>query len=185
MAAVEAEINRFDNFIARNFMFLPPPSDLESPMPIVEPQELRGLQRWEQFLQDGAGYVGIHGTRPQTLAYALTDSPIGLAALMAEKFWAWSDRDDFGESLVSVDAVLAQITLYWLTQSIGSSMLLYYDEHGKHPAPLFVSVPTGLALSPPKLDFLQNGGLSATLTLFIERSKVAGVTSLLLRSPTS
>ena len=68
-----------------------------------------------------AHIVFEQATRAQTLAYALTDSPTGLAAWIAEKFCAWSDCDDDIDSAFSRDELLANISLYWFTSAIGSS----------------------------------------------------------------
>src|SRR5579885_3505562 len=72
------------------------------------------------------GYSAIQGTRPQTLAYALTDSPAGLAAWIVEKFRVWSGGDDV-EQHFSKDQLLTNIMIYWVTGCIGSSVRLYYE----------------------------------------------------------
>lgn len=70
------------------------------------------------------GYSHLQATKPQTISYALNDSPVGLAAWIVEKFRSWSDwkQDPF-----SKDELLTNITLYWVTQTISSSMRLYYE----------------------------------------------------------
>ncbi len=118
---------------------------------------LSELARW---LREETGYQWIQGTRPQTLAFGLTDSPIGLAAWIVEKFRAWSDCGGDVESAISRDRMLADITLYWFTGAIGSSFWPYYARlHGSSilPAGERISVPTGYAqfpreiLRPPRL----------------------------------
>jgi pimeloyl-ACP methyl ester carboxylesterase len=96
------------------------PSD---PSP-AEASFLDGIQRFE--MAEGA-YAMIQGTRPHTLAQGLSDSPIGLAAWIVEKFQRWSDCDGDVEQRFSKDELLANITIYWLTDTIGSSFLPYYD----------------------------------------------------------
>jgi len=81
-------------------------------------------EKWQQ--KEGA-YAMIQGTRPQTLAYGLNDSPVGLAAWIVEKFRAWSDCNGDVETRFSKDELLANITLYWATESINSSFGFYYD----------------------------------------------------------
>jgi pimeloyl-ACP methyl ester carboxylesterase len=77
---------------------------------------------------DGEGAYGhIQGTKPQTLAYALTDSPVGLAAWIAEKFRAWSDCGGTVERAFTWDALLTNISIYWFTSTIGSSMRFYRE----------------------------------------------------------
>jgi microsomal epoxide hydrolase len=80
----------------------------------------------EQWLREEGGYVHIQGTRPQTLAYALADSPTGLAGWLAEKFEVWTDAS------LDVDDVLTMVTIYWVTGTIGASFWPYYARmHGE------------------------------------------------------
>ena len=106
------------------------------------------------WVKERSGYSTIQGTRPQTLAYGLTDSPAGLAAWIAEKFRAWSDNDGDIESAISRDAMLANISLYWFTGAIGSSFWPYYARaHGDWPIPVgrTIDVPTGYAQFPKEI----------------------------------
>src|SRR5436305_4041857 len=84
---------------------------------------LAELKRW---LREETGYQRIQGTKPQTLAFALTDSPAGLAAWIAEKFRSWSDCGGTIENAISRERMLADISLYWFTGAIGSSFWPYY-----------------------------------------------------------
>ena len=82
-------------------------------------------------MREDSGYQSIQGTRPQTLAFGLTDSPAGLAAWIVEKFRAWSDCGGDVERAISRDRMLADIALYWFTGAIGSSFWPYYARlHG-------------------------------------------------------
>ena len=96
-------------------------------------------------------YAHLHRTSPLTAAYALQDSPVGLAAWIVEKLRAWSDCGGVLERRFSRDEVLATVSLYWLTGTIGPSMRLY-REGAAHPLALApgqrVGVPTGFALFP-------------------------------------
>ena len=126
------------------------PKMVESPTP-EEAAFLRELVHW---LKEETGYQWIQGTRPQTLAFGLTDSPAGLAAWIVEKFRAWTDNDGDPESAVSRDDMLANITLYWVTGAIGSSFWPYYARmHGPWPIPegSTVPVPTGYAEFPKEI----------------------------------
>lgn len=89
-------------------------------------------------------YAAIHRTKPQTAAFGLTDSPAGLAAWIVEKLHAWSDSD------LARDDVLANLTIYWLTGTIGSSMRMYNANAAIEPTQLArrVEVPSGFALFP-------------------------------------
>ena len=102
-------------------------------------------------MKEQSGYQSIQGTRPQTLAYGLTDSPAGLAAWIAEKFHAWTETTAI-ESAVSRDDMLANISLYWFTGAIGSSFWPYYArKHGAWPVPFPVTVPTAYAAFPKEI----------------------------------
>jgi len=98
--------------------------------------EKRYLEELTFWMKDETGYQWIQGTRPQTLAFGLTDSPAGLAAWIMEKFRAWSDCGGDVESVFSKDQLLANISLYWFTGAIGSSFWPYYARmHGPWPIP--------------------------------------------------
>jgi pimeloyl-ACP methyl ester carboxylesterase len=123
------------------------------------PEERKYLEELATWLKEETGYQWIQGTRPQTLAFALTDSPIGLAAWIIEKFRAWSDCGGELESVFTKDELLANISLYWFTGAIGSSFWPYYARmHRPWPIPDngSVTVPTGYCefpreiLRPPK-----------------------------------
>jgi microsomal epoxide hydrolase len=106
------------------------------------------------WLREETGYQWIQGTRPQTLAFGLTDSPAGLAAWIIEKFRAWSDCGGDVESAFSRDRLLANISLYWFTGAIGSSFWPYYARmHRPWPIPegRTVDVPTGYADFPREI----------------------------------
>jgi epoxide hydrolase len=89
--------------------------------------ERTALAELDQRSRTGSGYSAIQGTRPQTIGYALTDSPAGLCAWIVEKLWAWTDHaGDLGQVL-SAGQVLDNITLYWLTGTGASSARLYWE----------------------------------------------------------
>jgi microsomal epoxide hydrolase len=118
------------------------------------PAERRYLDELAHWLKEETGYQWIQGTRPQTLAFALTDSPTGLAAWIIEKFRAWSDCGGDIESVFSKDQLLANIALYWFTGAIGSSFWPYYARlHGPWPIPdgAVVAVPTGYCEFPREI----------------------------------
>jgi pimeloyl-ACP methyl ester carboxylesterase len=101
------------------------------------------------FFQEG-GYIMIQSTKPQTLAYGLNDSPVGLASWIVEKFRAWSDCGGDVERSYTKDELLTNITIYWVTETINSSIRGYYEE--SHTPSLKpgqrIDVPAGLALFP-------------------------------------
>jgi pimeloyl-ACP methyl ester carboxylesterase len=117
-------------------------------------EERRYLEELAVWLKEEAGYQWIQGTKPQTLAYGLTDSPAGLLAWIAEKFRTWSDCGGDPESAISRDRLLANVSLYWFTGAIGSSFWPYYARlHGQWPIPSggTVGVPTGYAAFPKEI----------------------------------
>ncbi|MFG3280589.1 epoxide hydrolase family protein [Streptomyces sp. NPDC048111] len=97
--------------------------------------------------QEGA-YAAMHRTKPQTAAFGLNDSPAGLAAWIVEKLRSWSDCDGDIERSFTKDEVLTNVTLYWLTQTIGSSMRMYRANAAIAPSQLArrVEVPSGFSL---------------------------------------
>jgi microsomal epoxide hydrolase len=96
----------------------------------LSPEDIARAQFAGYFAQDGAGWLKIQCTRPQTLAYSLTDSPVGQLAWIIEKFKEWTDSTDSPEDAVSRDHLLTNVMLYWLTATAGSSAQLYYEsEH--------------------------------------------------------
>ncbi|MEU9479339.1 epoxide hydrolase family protein [Streptomyces sp. NPDC048191] len=88
---------------------------------------LRSWRRWEEWSREGAGYAALQSTRPHTLAYALTDSPVGQLAWIVEKFREWADCEDLPEEAVDRDRLLTNVMLFWLTGTAGSSARIYYE----------------------------------------------------------
>ncbi len=118
------------------------------------PEETRYLVELAEWLKEETGYQWIQGTRPQTLAFALTDSPAGLAAWIVEKFRAWSDCGGDVERAFTLDELLANVSLYWFTGAIGSSFWPYYARmHGPWPIPegATIGVPTGYCEFPREI----------------------------------
>jgi pimeloyl-ACP methyl ester carboxylesterase len=118
------------------------------------PDERRYLEELAAWVKEETGYQWIQGTKPQTLAFGLTDSPAGLAAWIAEKFRTWSDCGGEIESAVSKDHLLANISLYWFTGAIGSSFWPYYARmHRPWPIPdgATIGVPMGYCQFPREM----------------------------------
>ena len=133
--------------------FLATRRDLK-PADSVTQEEKKFLAELAEFLKEETGYQWIQGTRPQTLAFGLTDSPAGLAAWIVEKFRAWTDCNGVPENAVTRDEMLADISLYWFTRSIGASFWPYYARmHGPWPIPegSTVDVPTGYVEFPKEI----------------------------------
>lgn len=125
------------------------PPNAENPIEGATEEEIPALIEMGQFLKEGTGYQQIQGTKPQTLSYALNDSPAGLAAWILEKFHAWSDCDGDVFKRFTKDELLTNIMFYWATETANSSVRLYCEtmRAGKFPPSGFrVDVPTGCAL---------------------------------------
>ncbi len=127
------------------------------PLGPVDPDELATFTEAEQLRLErlatstagpGNGYFQLQATRPQTLAYALTDSPVGQLAWIVEKFKEWTHAAELPEDAVDRDQLLTNVMLYWLTGTAGSSARLYYDNShagdswGQQPG----TTPTGVAV---------------------------------------
>jgi microsomal epoxide hydrolase len=120
-------------------------------------EEERASQRDVAEWRDAeGGYAHIQRTRPQTLAYGITDSPAGLAAWIVEKFQLWGDCDGDVERRFSKDALLLNVMIYWVTNTFRSSIQLY-DEGSRAPLRLApgqrVRVPTAIARFPLESPF--------------------------------
>ena len=110
-------------------------------------EEEAAAKQIENFYASGAGYASIQFTRPQTIGYALADSPVGQAAWIYDKFTAWTDSGGVPERVLTVDEMLDDIMFYWLTNAATSSGRMYwengdlsYDQMGGINIPVAVSV---------------------------------------------
>lgn len=105
--------------------------------------ELKRFQRWRRW------YATVQATRPQTLAYALTDSPIGQLAWMVDVFKEFTDTTDVLEDAIDRDQFLTNVSLYWLTRTAGSAARLFKEtSRDLRQAPERSGVPTGVAAFP-------------------------------------
>lgn len=130
------------------------PPDPANPLAGLSPEEALDLMPMQQFLREETGYQRIQGTKPQTLGYALNDSPAGLAAWIVEKFRTWSDCGGDLERRFTKDELLTNVMLYWVTETATSSARLYYEmfHAGKFPPTGFrVEVPTACAIFPGEI----------------------------------
>jgi pimeloyl-ACP methyl ester carboxylesterase len=114
------------------------------------------LQQSRWWDETERGYTAIQSTKPQTLGYALNDSPAGLAAWILEKWRSWSDCGGDLDSRFSRDFLLSMVTLYWVTGTITSSMRDYFDNRRWQGEPRLrpgdiVRVPTAVAVFPHTL----------------------------------
>jgi pimeloyl-ACP methyl ester carboxylesterase len=116
------------------------------------PEEARALQGIKYYADWDSGYSKQQSTRPQTLGYALTDSPSGQAAWILEKFWAWTDCDGHPENILGRDELLDNVMLYWVTATAASSARLYWESFGPNRrTPFKVTIPCGVAVFPKEI----------------------------------
>jgi pimeloyl-ACP methyl ester carboxylesterase len=137
---------------------------LHSNMLLAFPADASGIQLTEQetadlasageFMTRGAAYQEIQGKNPQTLGYGLTDSPAGLAGWIVEKFRAWTDNEGSPDDAVTRDQLLTNLTVYWVTKTINSSIRLYCESQRTDrfgPTGEYVTVPTAAAVFPKEM----------------------------------
>jgi pimeloyl-ACP methyl ester carboxylesterase len=130
------------NYLGR--MFLPSRQAIGA---AATAEEKAYWDRSDKWLKDEGGYSHLHESKPQTVAYALTDSPAGLAGYIAEKFRSWSDCGGDVERAISRDDLLADVSLYWFTRSIGPSVHLYWERLREKTPPVTSPSPTPFALA--------------------------------------
>jgi pimeloyl-ACP methyl ester carboxylesterase len=161
-ARVTSALGRFHSDIVRAIHIGSVDLDWQEPHPNdselndAERDYLKRVARWEK--EEGA-YAEIQATFPQTLAYGLNDSPVGLAAWILEKFRAWSDCDGDVESRFLKDTLLTAVMIYWVTETINSSMRRYFEvRHNPTRNPLKpgerIETPTGIAMFPGEKDLI-------------------------------
>jgi pimeloyl-ACP methyl ester carboxylesterase len=132
-----------------NFLSAPrPPGERTASLPAEEQARIEEMRAWQQ---NEAGYSAIQGTKPQTVGYALEDSPVGLAGWIVEKFRAWSDCGGDVERSFTREQLLTNVSVYWFTATATSSARLYFEMRraGAAAVPQApISVPTGVANYP-------------------------------------
>jgi len=127
-------------------MVVPRPDPLDN----LTELEQRALAALKYYQDHDSGYSKQQSTRPQTLGYGLVDSPIGQAAWILEKFWAWTDCNGHPENALTRDEMLDNIMLYWLTGSAASSARLYWEGMGAFTSGE-VQIPAGCSLFPKEI----------------------------------
>lgn len=145
----EQTIGAHINYIPGSFR---PP--LGTGFPPVSAEERAFLDTVASWAVEEGAYAAEQGTKPQTLAYAMTDSPVGLAAWIVEKFRAWSDCDGNVENVFTLDELLTDVSIYWFGRMLDASFRMY-KENRLQPltfdGPERVAVPLGVAAFPREL----------------------------------
>ncbi|MFP3546968.1 epoxide hydrolase [Rhizobium sp. SIMBA_035] len=125
------------------------PADLPAP-------EKQAFQSLSSFFGRNAAYGAMMVTRPQTIGYSLSDSPVGLAAFMYEKFAQWSDSDGNPENVLSRDEMLDDISLYWLTNTGASASRFYWENNNNNfsseaQKTKEIRIPVGISVFPKEI----------------------------------
>ncbi|MFF7339749.1 epoxide hydrolase family protein [Streptomyces sp. NPDC008163] len=121
----------------------------------LSPTERRWAEETRDFWQHRSAYAKQQTTRPQTIGYSLVDSPVGLLAWILDKFAEWTDSDDSPFERISIDRILDDVTLYWLTRTGASAARIYYESHGGVNAldpDLRVDVPSAITIYPSDIE---------------------------------
>jgi epoxide hydrolase len=122
----------------------PEPDQLQDMDPF-EQAAVASLANWEE---KDSGYFKQQSTRPQTLGYGLADSPVGQAAWIYEKLWAWTDNQGNPEDALTLDEMLDNIMLYWLPGTATSSARLYWESFAMGVASVRLEIPVGVSVYP-------------------------------------
>ncbi len=124
----------------------PEPEDMAD-LTDAEKAALESLAHYERW---DSGYSKQQSTRPQTLGYALVDSPAGQQAWIVEKFWSWTDCDGHPENVLTRDELIDNVMLYWLPGAGASSGRLYWESFG-NPNMETVALPAGISVFPKEI----------------------------------
>ncbi|MFJ4817680.1 epoxide hydrolase N-terminal domain-containing protein [Streptomyces sp. NPDC088801] len=114
--------------------------------------ERKWTEETRDFWRHRAAYAKQQATRPQTIGYSLVDSPVGLLAWILDEFAECSDTEDSPFETISIDRVLDDVTLYWMTRTGASSARIYYESHNSLDPELRVDVPSAVTMYPRDIE---------------------------------
>ncbi|WP_458098318.1 epoxide hydrolase family protein [Roseomonas sp. WA12] len=117
----------------------------------LSPEEAAAMKSLQAFFDEGSGYAAVQRSRPQTIGYALADSPVGQAAWIYEKFIAWTDSGGVPERVLTRDEMLDDIMFYWITNSAASSARFYAENADLAFFVVGVEIPVGVTVFPGEL----------------------------------
>ncbi|MET0317227.1 MAG: epoxide hydrolase [Rhodococcus fascians] len=118
----------------------------------LSPAELDWVEQTHTFWNRGTAYAKLQQAAPQTIGYSLVDSPVGLLAWILDKFAEWTDTVDSVFETVSIDRLLDDVTLYWLTRTGASAARIYYESHDSLDPELRVDVPAAITTYPHDIE---------------------------------
>lgn len=119
--------------------------------PGLSAAERAAFDQLDKFYRKNTGYSAMMVTRPQTLGYGLSDSPVGLAAWLYDKFAQWTFSDGEPERVLTMDEMLDGITLYWLTNSAVSSARLYWENNANNFNAVDIELPAAVTIFPGEI----------------------------------
>ncbi|MGO1055581.1 epoxide hydrolase family protein [Crossiella sp. CA198] len=117
----------------------------------LSPAERRAFDQLDVFYRKNTGYSAMMVTRPQTVGFGLSDSPVGLAAWMYDKFAQWTDSGGVPERALTRDEMLDDITLYWLTNTAISSAQLYWENNANNFNAVDIAIPAAITVFPGEI----------------------------------
>jgi len=122
------------------------------PAPVgLPPREKAAYDQLNDFYQNNTGYSAMMVTRPQTVGYALADSPVGQAAWMYDKIAQWTYSGGDPEKSLTRDEILDDISLYWLTDSATSAAQIYWEDHSNNFNAVSIDLPAGVTIFPGEI----------------------------------
>ncbi|MBN3762963.1 epoxide hydrolase [Burkholderia sp. Ac-20365] len=125
---------------------------LDAPAPAgLSAKEKAAYEKLAVFYRDNCGYSAMMVTRPQTVGYALADSPVGQAAWMYDKISQWTYSGGVPERSLTRDEILDDISLYWLTDSATSSAQIYWEDHSNNFNAVDIALPTAITVFPGEI----------------------------------
>lgn len=122
------------------------------PMDGMTAEERQWAIDTRDFWNKRAAYAKQQATRPQTIGYALVDSPVGQLAWILDKFFEWTDSHDSPFERISRDRVLDDVTLYWLTRTGASAARIYFESHNSLDPELRIHVPAAISIYPQDIE---------------------------------
>lgn len=118
----------------------------------LAPKERSAFDQLEAFYRDNSAYAAMMNTRPQTIGYSLVDSPVGMAAWMYEKIVQWTYSGGQPERVLGRDAILDDISLYWLTGTGASAARIYWEDHSNNfNARGIIDMPVAVSVFPGEI----------------------------------
>lgn len=124
----------------------------DAPAPAsLAPKEKAAYEKLATFYRDNCGYSAMMVTRPQTVGYALADSPSGQAAWMYDKISQWTYSGGVPERSIPRDEILDDISLYWLTNTATSAAQIYWEDHSNNFNAVDISLPAAITVFPGEI----------------------------------